>query len=90
MTSAGPACGRRLVPGAADGAGQVLGANRLVDPDGILACKTLEPAGEKRLVREVTAILLADEDDERRPVDARRRERADGIAEARGRVEDRE
>ena len=90
MTSAGPACGRRLVPGAADGAGQVLRPDRLVHPDGILARESLEPAGEKRLVREVAAILLADEDDERRPVDARRRERADGVAEARGRVQDRE
>ena len=85
-----PTGGRRLVPRAGDGAGKILRADRLVDPDGIVAGEPVEPTGEERLVREVTAVLLADEDDERRPVDARRGERADGVAEAGGRVEDRE
>ena len=41
-------------------------------------------------MREMTTILLTDEDDEGRPVDARRRERPDRIPEARGRMQERE
>jgi hypothetical protein len=41
-------------------------------------------------MREVTTILLTDEDDEGRPIDARRRERPDRISEASGRVQERE
>jgi hypothetical protein len=84
------ACGRRLVPGAADGTGKVLGPDRVVDPDGILAGEALEPTRQERLVSEVAPILLTHEHDERRPVDACRREGAHGIAEARRRVENRE
>ena len=38
----------------------------------------------------MAAVLLADDDDKRSPVDARGRQSADGVAEAGGRVEDRE
>jgi hypothetical protein len=60
----------------------------LVDPDGILARERLKPTRQERLVREMTTILLTDENDERRPVDARGRERADRVAEPRGRVQE--
>ena len=70
--------------------GHVLGAHGLVDPDRVVAREAVQPAGEERLGREMTPILLADDDDERRPVDARRRERADGVAEPGRRVQDRE
>ena len=82
--------GRRLVPGAADRAREILRANRVVDPDRVVARKPLEPSREERLVREMTAILLPDEDNERRSVDSRGRERADRVAEPGSRVQDRE
>jgi hypothetical protein len=77
-----------LVPRPADRAGDVLRANGLLDPDRILAAEPAELAGEEWLEGEVAAILLADEDDERRPVDTRGGERAHRIAQARGGVEE--
>ena len=82
------ASGRRRVPSAVDRAGEVLRPDRLLDRDGIRSREPFEAAGEERLVGEVATVLLADEDDERRPVDARRRQGADGIAETGGRVEE--
>ena len=77
----GAPSGRRFVVRTADGAGKVLRADRLVDPDRVVARQALEPPGEERLVSEVTAILLPDDDHERGPVHARGRKRADCIAE---------
>ena len=76
--------------GARDRPGHVLRAHGLVDPDRVLAREPVQLAREERLGREVAPVLLADDDDERRAVDARGGERADGVAEARGRVQDRE
>ena len=76
------------MPRPADRAGDVLRTNGLLDPDRILAAEPAELAGEEWLEGEVAAILLADEDDERRPVDARGGERAHRIAQARGGVEE--
>ena len=73
--------------GALDRARHVLRPDGLLDADRVLAREPAEPAGEERLEREVPAVLLADDDDERRPVHARRRERADRGAEARRRVQ---
>ncbi len=78
---------RRGVPRAADRAGDVLRPDRLLDRDGVRAREPLEMAGEERLVGEVAPVLLSDEHDERRAVDARRRQGADGVAEPGGRVE---
>ena len=80
--------GRCLVRGPGDRTGHVLRADRLVDPDRILAGKPLEPAGEERLVRQVAAVLLADEHDERSPVDPRGCERADRVSQPGGRVQE--
>ena len=66
------------------------GAHRVVDPHRVVPGEPLQPPGEERLRGEVAAVLLPDEDDERRPVDARRGEGADRVAEARRRVQDRE
>ena len=70
--------------------GKILRANRLVDPDRVLARERPQPSRQERLVSEMTTILLTDENDERRPVDARGRERSDRVAEPRGRVQERE
>ena len=70
--------------------GTSCGAHRLVDPDRVVACEALQPAREERLEREMAAVLLPDEHDERRTVHARGRERADGVSEPGGRVQDRE
>ena len=85
-----PARGGRLVMGAGDGSGHVLRADGLVDPDGILAREAVQLAREERLGREMAPVLLADDDDERRAVDARGGQGADGVTEAGGRVQDRE
>ena len=75
---------------AADRPGKILRANRLVDPDRVLAGERAQPTCQERLVSQVAAILLTDEDDEWRPIDARGRERADRIAEPGGRVQEHE
>ena len=75
--------GGRGVVGAHDGAGHVLGAQRLLEGHRVVAREPVEPAGEERLEREVAAVLLADEHHQRRAVDARGGERADRVAEAR-------
>src|SRR5581483_11017210 len=77
-----------LVRRAGERARHVLCAGGLLDGDRVLAREALEPAGEERLVLEMSAVLLADEDDERRPVDPRRRERRHARAETRGRVQE--
>ena len=75
---------------AADRAGKILRADGLVDPDRVVARQPLEPAGEKRLVGEMPAILLPDDDHERSPVHACGRERPDRVAEPGGRVQERD
>jgi hypothetical protein len=85
-----PAVGGRLVCGAGDRTRDVLRAHRLVGPDGVLAREPAESARQERLECQVPPVLLADENDERRAVDAGGGERADRVAQARGRVEQRE
>ena len=85
----GAARGGGLVVGADDGAGHVLRARRLVAPHRVLAGEALEPAGEERVQREVAAVLLAGQHDERRAVLARRGQRGDGVADARRGVQQR-
>ena len=80
------ACGLRLVPGASQGAGHVLGARRLVDPDRIVAGEPLEAPREKRLLGQMAAVLLPHEHHERRPVRARRGQGGNRIAESGGGV----
>ncbi len=86
----GAAPGGRLVVGAVDGAGHVLGLQRLVDPDGVLTCDAVQLPGEERLEGEMAPVLLADEHDEGRAIHARGGERADGVSEPCGRVQDRQ
>ena len=76
--------------GALDRTGHVLRAHRLVDPHRVLPRESVQSSGEERLEGEVAAVLLADQDDERRAVHSRRGERADGVPEAGRRVQDRE
>jgi hypothetical protein len=85
-----PACARRLVVRAGDRAGDVLCAHGLVDPHRVFTGEAGELARQERLEDEVATVLLADDDDERRAVHPRRRDRADGVAEARGRVQQRQ
>ena len=59
-------------------------------PDRVLAGQPLQPAGEERLLREMATVLLADDDDERGPVDARCRKSADGVAQPGRRVQEHE
>ena len=82
--------GHGFVVGAADRAGKILRTNGLVDPHRVVARQPLEPTGEKRLVGEMTPILLPDDDHERSPVHACGRERTDCIAEPGGRVQERD
>jgi hypothetical protein len=67
------------VVGALDRTRDVLRGDRLLDLDGVLAGEARELAREERLVGEVPAVLLADEDDQRRAVDPCGRERADRV-----------
>ena len=89
ITRAGPALwqlrGRR-----ARSPGHTLGTDRLVDPHGVLAREPVQLSRQERLAGEVAPVLLADDDHEGDPVDARGGERADRVAEAGGRVQDRE
>ena len=90
ITSAGPRCGRRLVVRALDRAGNVLRPHRLLDPDRVVAGEAAR-AGRRGTARTRGAGGPAGRrDDERRAVHARRRERADGVAEPGGRVDERE
>ena len=75
---------------AGHGTGNVLWPDRLVDPDRVITRESLQPAREERLERQVAAVLLPDEHDERRAVHPRGRESADGVAEPGSRMEDRE
>jgi hypothetical protein len=84
----GPTGGGRGVERALDRCGNVLRADGLLDTDRILAAESRELSGEERLEGEVAAVLLADHDDERRPVHPGRRERADRSPEPRGRVQE--
>ena len=82
--------GHGLVTSAGDRAGNVLRADGLVDPHGVVACEPLQLSREKRLRCEVAPVLLADEHDEWSTVDAGSGEGADRVSEAGGRVQDRE
>ncbi len=83
------AAGERCsVVGALERGRDVLRACGLLDAHRVGAGEPLEAAGEERLVGEVTPVLLADDDDERRAVDTGGRERADRVAEPRGRVQE--
>ena len=79
---------RRLVRGTRDGP-HVLrdGAGR---PDGVVARELVNRSGEKRLEREMAAVLLADDHDDRCAVHAGGRDRGNGVAETRRRVQQRE
>jgi hypothetical protein len=85
-----PAMRGRLVSGAPDRARDVLRAHGLIDPYRILAGEPLQPPGEKRRVREVPPVLLADQHDERSSVDPCGCERADSVPEAGRRVQEHE
>ena len=67
-----------------------MSSHGLVNPDRVLARQPSKPSREERLEREVAPILLADEGDEWSPVDACRRQRADGVAQTCGRVQEHE
>ena len=84
------AAGDGLVARARHRSGHVLGAPGLVDPDRVLAREPVQLAREERLGREMAPVLLADDDEEGCAIDARGGERADRVAEAGGRVQDRE
>ena len=86
----GSAGGDGLVVGADDRAGHVLGAGGLVAPDRVLAREAVQLAGQERVEREVAAVLLADDDHQRRAVGARGGDRGDGVAEAGRAVQQRE
>jgi hypothetical protein len=57
---------------------------------GVLPREALQLAGQERVEREMTAVLLADDDDERRAVEPRGGDRGDGVAEAGRAVQERE
>ena len=82
--------GHRLVARAGDRARHILRPHRLVDPHRVLAREPVQAPGEKRLEGEMAPVLLADEDDERRAVDAGGGQRADRVPEPGRGVEDRE
>ena len=82
-----PAAGGGRVVGALDRGRDVLGLGGRLDGHGIRPREAVEPAGEEGLEGEVPAVLLADDDDQRRPVHARGREPADRRAEPCGRVQ---
>jgi hypothetical protein len=77
-----------LVVGAGDRARHTLRRRGQVRPDRVVAGEPFEATGEKRLERQVATVLLPDDHDERRPVHARGRERRDGVAQARRRVDE--
>ncbi len=83
-----PALADGLVVGARHRAGDVLGAAAGHRPHRVLAGQLLErAAGQKRLVGELAAVLLADEHDQRRPGVAGVGDGVDGVAEAGGGVQ---
>ena len=67
-TSAGPLPLAGGVHGPPDRAGHVLGAYRRLHPDRVVPGQALQPPGEERLLGEVPAVLLADQDHQGRPV----------------------
>ena len=80
--------GLGLVVRARDRAGHVLAASGQMPPHGILARQALELApGQKRLERDLAAVLLADDDYERGAAVAGIRDRVDGVAETGRRVQ---
>ena len=85
-----PASGHRLVVGTRDRRGHALRPEGQVGPHGVVAGEALQPARQERLRGDVTAVLLAHDDDERHPVHPCGGERADGVAEPRRGVQDRE
>ena len=80
--------GPRLMVGASYRPGNVLGLHRKARPHGVFAGQALErTAGEKRLVGELAAVLLADQDDERGSAVASVGDRVDRVAQTRCRVQ---
>ena len=77
-----------LVVGARDGPGHVLGADREARPHRVLAGQPLQrAAGQKRLVRQLAAVLLADQNDQRGAAVAGVGDGVDGIAQTGGGVQ---
>jgi len=62
----------------------------MVDRDRVVAREAVEPPGEERLEREMAAVLLAHDHDDRGAVHSRGRQRGDRVAQAGGRVQERE
>ena len=85
-----PAARARLVPGPRQGARHVLRPHRLAHPDRVVAGQAAQPPREERLLGEVAAVLLADQHDERRAIDARGDQGVHGVAEAGGGVHEHE
>ena len=90
ITSAGPRPVTRLVIGTDDRARDVLRARRLGRMHRVVAGEAVQAPGQERLLREVAAILLADDHDQRRAVGARGGDRRDGVPEPRRRVQQRQ
>ena len=68
----------------------ILRPDGLVDPDRVVAGEAAQASCQEGLEDEVPPVLLADDDHERRPVDACRGDAADRVAEAGGRVDEHE
>jgi len=76
------------VVGAGDRPGHVLRPDREVRPHRVVTREPLEvPAGQKRLVDELAAVLLADQNDQRSSAVPRVGDCVDGIAQPRGGVQ---
>ena len=71
----------RGVVGADDSARHVLGTHGLLGEDWVLARQPVQLAGQERVECEVAAVLLADEDHERRAIQPRGGDRRDRVAE---------
>ena len=90
ITSAGPRPRARLVPRARERARHVLRRAPAGRPTPGSPRRGRQPPGEERLLREVAAVLLADQHHQRRAVHARGRQRRDGVAEPRRGVQEHE
>ena len=75
------------MPGAVERPGNVSSEERQIDVDGIVTRQVFEATCEKGLQREMSPVLLPDENDQRSSVDPGRCERGYRVAKARRRVE---